>query len=125
MSQCSVKTLKSEQDDIYISINNLKVMIWKNNKTHMYLKISTKHKHKTTSVMEMGKHKRLLQWKPAVSTWATPTKGTEYLTAIQLDGKYVPPPHMLQPIILNSCTIESSEASKTSHPIFSPPDSKF
>jgi len=55
----------------------------------MYLKICTKHKHKTTSVMEMGKHKHWLQLKPAVSTRATPTKGAEYLTAIQLHGKYV------------------------------------
>ena len=55
----------------------------------MYLKICTKHKHKTTSVMEMGNHKHLLQWKPAVSPQATPTKGAKYLAAIQLDGKYV------------------------------------
>jgi len=82
MPQCSVKTLKSEQDDIYISRNNLKVMIWKNNKTHIYLKICTKHKHKTTSVMEMGKHKHLLQWKPAVCTRATSTNGAAYLTAV-------------------------------------------
>jgi hypothetical protein len=88
MPQCSVKTLKSEQDDIYISRSNVKVMIWKN-VTHMYLKICTKHKHKTSSVMETGKHKHLLQWKPAVSTRATSKKGAEYLTAIQLDGKYV------------------------------------
>jgi hypothetical protein len=89
MPQCFVKTLKSEKDDIYISRKNLKVMIWKNNKTCIYLKICTKHKHKTTSVMEMGEHKYLLQWRPAVSTRATSTKGAEYLTAIQLDGKYV------------------------------------
>ena len=73
----------------YISKNNSKLMIWKNKKIHKYLKICTKHKHKTTSVMEMGKHKHLLQWMPAVSTRATSTKGAEYLTAIQLDGKCV------------------------------------
>jgi len=52
----------------------------------MYLKICTKHKHKTIPVMEMGKYKHWVQLKPAVSTRATPTKGAEYLTATQLHG---------------------------------------
>jgi hypothetical protein len=74
---------------MYISSSNLKVMIWKNNKTHVF-----KNMYKTQTQDNFYDGDRKTQTLAAVEPCSqhmgyTNNGGGEYLTAIQLHGKYV------------------------------------
>lgn len=115
---------------MYISSSNLKVMIWKNNKTHVF-----KNMYKTQTQDNFydgdGKTQTLAAVEPCSQHMGYTNNGgggisDSYSVTWKICRKiYIFCFHMLQPIILNSCTIQSSEASKTNHPIFFSSDSKY